>query len=188
MSTVIHPRIVGSCFQIGDDVVVNFASNSALLHYFLDELRQPLADAKRVRLAAVESNRMAADAPTVLRSSSPSEWFKTRLWQHADYQGKSVSLSNIVDNIDVEWKLSDNGLNDKVSSVHVGLAIACVVLFQHSYLRGNQLWLIGGQEPSKRDLTSVPFEGGGNWNDRISSALSATLSPAQVLQWLAGLL
>ncbi len=204
MNTIVFSKVTQDRFlNDGDAVVKQFSSDKALREFFLDDLRRPIAATKFQKVALAEkvlplSTRQAPDPHQVelpngdledcpvggggeSGSSEYVEWFRTVLWENANYSGKSVKLSNIMSSFDVEWRLSDNGLNDRVTSVKVGRAVACVVLFQHSYLRGERLWLIGGNKPSKADLSKIPFSGGGNWNDRISSAIAATISPVEVL-------
>jgi hypothetical protein len=112
-----------------------------------------------------------------------SDYFCSTFYDAKDFTGKSLTLCNYTSNIEAEWRLSDNGMNDKITSIKAGIAIACILCAQHTYFRGKRLWLIGGDSPSKRNLATQPFPGGGSWNNRIASCLTATVSPTQVLSY-----
>lgn len=132
----------------------------------------------------VGGDRSAPPMTAGSSDSSITDGFHSTFYRYADYKGRSKTLDNLLESINADVNLSNDGLNDKVSSIRVGEFIICVVCFQHSWFRGKSLWRIAGMHPSVPDLSKIPFPGGGTWDNRISSVVVATLSPADVARWL----
>ncbi len=72
-------------------------------------------------------------------------FFRIQNFYFGDGYVFSISLFELFRDDDVN--LSNDGLNDKVSSIRVGEFIICVVCFQHSWFRGKSLWRIAGMHP-----------------------------------------
>lgn len=120
--------------------------------------------------------------PLNLSSSIESVWC-TRFYSRPNYDGDSFKMCNIYEDVNIDWKLSNNdpSWNDRITSIKVGTGIMCVLCAEHTYFRGEWLWLIGGQSPSKKDLRNVNIPGPGSWNNKISSIATGTVSPLLVV-------
>jgi hypothetical protein len=101
-------------------------------------------------------------------------------------------LNNLTSTFVYDPNLSDNNINDKISSINCGRAIICVLIAQHSWFRGARTWLVGktasGEGPCKKDLTKLPCPAGGSWNDRIYSVAAFTVDPVTEAKLRLGIL
>ncbi len=121
------------------------------------------------------------------RSDEPSpEEHSTTFFEHVEYSGRSFRLSNVYNPIVYDLALKDNDIDDCISSVRIGSAVSVVMCAQKGGFQGHRLWIIGGKYASKPDLSKIRASIG-DWNDKITSVLSATVSPLEAIKFVVDL-
>ena len=170
MDTVIHSAVVNGEFT-NQEVQREFTDEGRFREYCRELLDQPMM---RFNASLFQAKQAATPGVTFALEAN----FVTSFYTNKKYDSVFLTINNSVNSIVFYPKISTNKLparlggtvvGDNISSIKVGAWVDCVLCTQHTYFRGDRLWLIGGQQSNKPDLSQI------RWENPISAVAAATL-------------
>jgi len=168
MDTVIHSAVVNGEFT-NQEVERDFNDKGRFREYCRELLDQPMM---RFNASLFEAKQTDIRGDLGLEAN-----YETNFYLNKKYDSVFLTINNFANSIVFYPKISANKLparlggtavGENISSIRVGAWVDCVLCTRHTYFRGDRLWLIGGHQSSKADMSRI-------WDNRISAVAAATL-------------